>query len=261
MARTVDDAAHARRRQSFLEAAGRVIERKGYEQMTVQDVLDDVGQSKGAFYHYFDSKQALVKGLVGRLSEAIFTHLEQRVSAPDLSALDKLTCLFRESSQLKLERKGLWSALLPMWLSAGNAAVRERASSQVRERMTPVLGQIIAQGVTEGVFTTQHPHQVARMIFVIREDFGHVVMDLLTTPAPGHPDHAQVEQAVAAYNETLERVLGAPTGSLHPLDAADLMAWLDRSDTGAAAPAAHAETATVSGLAAQVRRTRGRDDQ
>ncbi|HIE93389.1 MAG TPA: TetR/AcrR family transcriptional regulator, partial [Acidobacteria bacterium] len=117
MARTVDDAAHAQRRQSFLEAAGRVIERKGYEQMTVQDVLDDVGQSKGAFYHYFDSKQALVEGLVGRLSKAIFTHLEQRVSAPDLSALDKLTCLFRESSQLKLERKGLWSALLPMWLS------------------------------------------------------------------------------------------------------------------------------------------------
>ena len=240
MARTKDDVAHARRRRSFLEAAGRVIERKGYEQMTVQDVLDDVGQSKGAFYHYFDSKHALVEGLVDDESEAIFTHVEQRVSAPGLSALDKLTCLFRESSQLKLERKGLWSALLPMWLSDGNAAVRERASLQVRERMAPLLGRIITEGVADGVFTTRYPRQVAGMIFVMLEDFRHVLMAVLTTPDPGPRDRIRVEQAVAAYHEALERVLGAPTGSLQLLDAADVMAWVDRSDTGLAASPAPA---------------------
>ena len=213
-----------------------MIERKGYEQMTVQDVLDDVRQSKGAFYHYFDSKQALVEGLVDDQGRAMFRHLEQRMDAPGLSAVDKLGCLFRESSRVKLERKGLWSALLPMWLSDGNAAVRERASSHVRERLAPWLGQIITEGVAEGVFTTAYPRQVGRMVLAMLEDFRHIVMEVLTTPEPGARDRVQVEQAVAAFHETLERVLGAPPGSLSLLDPADVMAWVDSSHTRPAAP-------------------------
>jgi AcrR family transcriptional regulator len=52
---------HRQRRDTFLDAAQRLVQTKGYERMTVQDVLDDVGTSKGAFYHYSDSKQALLE--------------------------------------------------------------------------------------------------------------------------------------------------------------------------------------------------------
>ena len=67
MARTLDPSAHAVRRDTFLDAAQRLIQSKGYEQMSVQDVLADVGTSKGAFYHYFDSKAALLEGVVDRM--------------------------------------------------------------------------------------------------------------------------------------------------------------------------------------------------
>lgn len=240
MARTKDDVAHAQRRQCFLEAAGRLTERKGYEQMTVQDVLDEVRQSKGAFYHYFDSKQALVEGLVDDQGRAMCRRLELRVGAPGLSAVEKLVRLFRESNQMKLERQGLWSALLPMWLSDGNAAVRERASAQVRERMVPVLAQIITEGVGEGVFTTTYPDQVGRMVFAMLEDFKHSLMGVMTLSEPGERGRARVEQAIAAFHETLERVLGAPPASLHLLDAGEVMAWVDRSERGAVAASAPA---------------------
>jgi AcrR family transcriptional regulator len=236
MARTVDDVAHAQRRQCFLDAAGRVIERKGYEQMTVQDVLDDVGQSKGAFYHYFDSKQALVEGLVDEQGKAMLAHLERRLDAPGLSAIDKLVCLFRESSRFKLERRGLWRALLPMWLSDGNAAVRERAALHIQERLAPVLGEIISEGVVAGVFVTAYPRQVGRMVFAMLEDFRRIVMEVLTTSVVDARDRARVEEAVAAFHETLERVLGAGAGTLHLLEAADVMAWVDGAAAGAAVP-------------------------
>ena len=51
MARTLDPDAHAQRRQAFLEVAAQVIERKGYEGMTIQDILNTMQASKGAFYH------------------------------------------------------------------------------------------------------------------------------------------------------------------------------------------------------------------
>jgi AcrR family transcriptional regulator len=251
MARTVDDVARAQRRQCFLEAAGRVIERKGYEQMTIQDVLDDVGQSKGAFYHYFDSKRALVEGLVDDQGKAMFAHLERRLDAPGLSAVDKLVCLFRESSRLKLERKGRWRALLPMWLSDGNAAVRERASLHVQERLAPLLGQIISEGVAARVFATEYPHQVGRMVVAMLEDFQHIVMAVLTRRDVGARDRARVEQAVAAFHETLERVLGAGPGTLHLLEAADVMAWVDQADVDPTDSPSSASMVPLSGHAGQ----------
>ena len=44
MARTVDTEAHAVRREAFVDAAQRLMQAKGYEQMSVQDVLDEVGR-------------------------------------------------------------------------------------------------------------------------------------------------------------------------------------------------------------------------
>ena len=64
MARTVDTGAHAVRREAFVDTAQRLMQAKGYEQMSVQDVLDELDASRGAFYHYFDSKAALLEAVV-----------------------------------------------------------------------------------------------------------------------------------------------------------------------------------------------------
>ena len=51
MARTLNLEAHAVRRDCFVDAAQRLIQVRGYEQLSIQDVLDEAHASKGAFYH------------------------------------------------------------------------------------------------------------------------------------------------------------------------------------------------------------------
>ena len=48
MARTVNVAVHAVRREAFVEAAQRLMQTKGYEQMSIQDLLDELDASRGA---------------------------------------------------------------------------------------------------------------------------------------------------------------------------------------------------------------------
>ena len=48
MARTVDTEAHAIRREAFVEAAQRLIQTKGYDQMSIQDVLGELDASSSA---------------------------------------------------------------------------------------------------------------------------------------------------------------------------------------------------------------------
>lgn len=93
MARTLDPEAHATKRDVFLDAAQRLIAVKGYEQASIQDVLTEANTSKGAFYHYFDSKAALLDGVVARMVDAALLSVEPVVEHRDLPATDKLRAL------------------------------------------------------------------------------------------------------------------------------------------------------------------------
>lgn len=63
MARTVNEQEYASKRNDILNTARQLIFTKGYEQMTIQDMLNELKISSGAFYHHFDSKPAVLKGI------------------------------------------------------------------------------------------------------------------------------------------------------------------------------------------------------
>lgn len=49
------------RKESILKTAERLFFEKGYEETSIQDILDALSISKGGFYHYFESKIALLE--------------------------------------------------------------------------------------------------------------------------------------------------------------------------------------------------------
>jgi AcrR family transcriptional regulator len=70
------EAARSARRQDLVDAAWRVIARKGYRDLTVDDVCAEAGVSKGAFYGYFTRKQDLLVALLEEDAAALATLLE-----------------------------------------------------------------------------------------------------------------------------------------------------------------------------------------
>src|SRR5260370_17721974 len=118
MARTVNATLHMVRRDAFLDVAQRLIQAKGYEAMSVQDVLDELDASRGAFYHYFDSKQALLEAVVDRMVDAGLAAVEPIVEDPDLDAIRKLEHFFAGIGRGKTDRKPFLLALPQRWISA-----------------------------------------------------------------------------------------------------------------------------------------------
>jgi AcrR family transcriptional regulator len=79
------------RRVAFVDAAARLIQTKGFERMSVQDLLDAPGASRGAFYHYFDSKVELLAAVVERMVEDGMAAVRPVLADPGLSPGEKLT--------------------------------------------------------------------------------------------------------------------------------------------------------------------------
>ena len=105
MARTVNHANRTIRRDAFVDAAQRFIASKGYEQMSVQDVLDALDASRGAFYHYFDSKVVLLEAVIERMVVEAAARVERILADPDVSALANLSRLLTDIADYKI-----WSA-------------------------------------------------------------------------------------------------------------------------------------------------------
>ena len=57
------------RRGELLAASEKLFYTKGYENTSVQDILDAVGFSKGGFYHHFDSKLAVLEAICQQRAE------------------------------------------------------------------------------------------------------------------------------------------------------------------------------------------------
>jgi TetR/AcrR family transcriptional regulator, repressor for uid operon len=68
------------RRERILDAFELCIQRAGFHRTTMQDVAREAGMSAGNLYRYFESKEALVSGMIGRDRErfgADFRHVAQ----------------------------------------------------------------------------------------------------------------------------------------------------------------------------------------
>lgn len=228
MARTLDPVAQAVRRDAFLDAAQRLIQAKGYAQMSIQDVLAELSASKGAFYHYFDSKAALLEGVVSRMVDVSTMSLAQMVADPRRSALDKFDGVFSGVATFKAERKELILALGPAWLSDENAVTREKFRHRSIAALTPILASIIRQGAAEGDFVVASPDHTARVFASLVSGANEAAMQLLYASLAGTVPIGEVEQALAAFGDAFERVLGAEPGALRfDKRLAALREWFD----------------------------------
>ena len=225
MPRTLNPVAHAIKRDAFLDVAERLIRTKGYEQMTVQDVLDELDASKGAFYHYFDTKQALLEAVVERMADAALAVIEPITADPDLPAAARLQAVFSMAGRWKTERSDLLLGLMRSWYSDENDLVRLRVARAGSARVTPILAGIVRQGTAEGAFSPTSPDHAAAILMTLLTGSSDAVGQLALERQDGRTSVEEVERFMAAYGEAIERILGLPAGSFVLIDARSLHVW------------------------------------
>jgi AcrR family transcriptional regulator len=225
MPRTVNATLHTVRRDAFLDVAQRLIQAKGYEEMSVQDVLDELDASKGAFYHYFSSKQALLEAVVERFADGAMAALAPVLADPDLPAQRKLESVFAGIARWKAERKDLVLAIMEVWSSDSNALVREKLRRMTVSRVVPMLSAVVEQGIEDGAFRVSSPEETATVFVSLMQGFQELAIEYFIARQAGAITFEFVQRRVAAFTEAFERILGIPLGSLTLTDEPTLHFW------------------------------------
>jgi TetR/AcrR family transcriptional repressor of nem operon len=227
MARVVKEEAHVARRNEILDVSLQLVYSKGYGKMTIQDILDQLQISKGAFYHYFDSKVAVLEALIERMVvEQMEPQFLSMVRDPHLTALEKLQYYFDIAVRWKTAKKALMMELVKVWYSDENALARQKMFAMMVTHVTPLFIEIIHQGVQEGTFSTPYPEYASQVNVNLIQALGDTFAKMLLSGKAKHNNTLQeAENLIVAYNDALERVLGAPKGSIHLMDTDALKEW------------------------------------
>jgi len=213
------------RREAFLDAGQKLIQAKGYEAMSIQDVLEEVPASRGAFYHYFDSKQALLEGVVDRFADAAMTTLQPVIDDPNLPALRKLEQIFGGIAAFKAERKELVLAIMDVWTADSNAIVREKLRRMTVRLLHPLLTGVIRQGIREDVIKAGSPEDLATVLVSLMQGFQELALQYFMARQAGTITFEYVVDKFSAYTEAFEAILGIEKGSLMLIDEPTLRFW------------------------------------
>jgi len=220
------------RRNEILDAAQRLVYSKGYESMTIQDILNDVEISKGAFYHYFPSKHALLEGLIDRSIVQATNFVAPVLEDPELSSLEKLTRYFDKISSWKISQKAYMIQLLRVWYLDENSLLRQKMATAGIEFLSPILFNLINQGVAEGAMNVENPQTTTKVVYSLMiclgENLGNVI---LSSDQPGSkqsiPESIKIMQdTTKAYTNAIERVLGVREGSIILVSDTVLEEWI-----------------------------------
>lgn len=214
------------RKEEFLDLAEELFADLGYENTSVDRLISGLGVSKGAFYHHFKSKSDLLNAALERLLLRAEAQLEEVLAAkaPALEKLQKfIVTLDSATKQNRMSSLQIGEFLL----QDANAVLLVRHRRAARDRFVPVLTTIIEQGVGEGDFHLDNPQLVAQVVWEIGEAMEEAMARplILATDNPIEPN--QFLSIYNTYVRAIERVIGAPEGSLSLVDEIMLQSWIE----------------------------------
>ena len=187
------------RKQEILDASLRLFAKQGFIQTTINDILDAVGIAKGAFYHYFASKDEVLEQIIEHIVEYTSITARRLAANKKMPVVDRIFAIL--SSQ---KLRGDQQQIILTLHQSGNELFHLLSQQAVIASLTPILGEVVAEGVASGELATDYPRQAVAMI---------LTSAMMLTDVDSPLADEDQEQTLLALLVGAERLLGAKPGS------------------------------------------------
>ncbi|MEV6683595.1 helix-turn-helix domain-containing protein [Streptomyces erythrochromogenes] len=189
------------RRAEIVAAARRLFESRGYDDVTMNEVVADLAVAKGTVYHYFRSKEELLEAVVTDIVKQATERMRQVVEAADGGPVERLAALV-SAGRVAGENEQVLHHLH----RSQNAGMHTRLLAVAIELQAPLYAEVLREGTEAGAFQVDHPLEAAEFLLS--------GIQFLTDEgvAPWSPE--TLTRRARALPALAEQLLGAPEGSL-----------------------------------------------
>lgn len=145
----------AETRREILAVAHRLFTTIGYRKTTVADIAAELGMSPANVYRFFDSKKAINEAvaelLLGEIGDELEAIAADKDRAPAIRLEDALRALARLSEERFMTNKRMYDMVEDAMAESWGVCQR------YVERVSDILGRLVAEGKETGDFTVDDP--------------------------------------------------------------------------------------------------------
>ena len=178
-----------KRKLELLKIAYEMFLTKGYENTSVDTIIEEVGIAKGTYYYYFQSKEQMLEEVCMMMISSQEENAKQILEA-DIPIPQKVVGIIASFRPTPNEQEIGDTLNRPE-----NALMHEKVMHAIVDTVTPLVAQVVEQGIDEGIFACDHVYERVRMILLV----SNTLFD----------DYSFTGNDVEVFTDLIEKLLGA----------------------------------------------------
>ena len=181
-----------RRKNELIKIAYKKFLENGYEQTSVDEIIEEAQIAKGTYYYYFQSKEQMLEEVV-EMMMAKGSERAAEVLKSDLSVPEKIVGImlaYRPMADELIIRDTL--------NRPENILLHDRINKKQVADVVPLLSEVVREGIRQEVFECEQIEERVKMILIISRIFD---------------DGDYTRNDVIAFIDLVEKLLGAKPGA------------------------------------------------
>jgi AcrR family transcriptional regulator len=160
-------AAILERRQELITVAAQLFLKQGYENTTVQQIIDSLNLAKGTYYYHFQSKEDILIAVSDKLISDTRTKLIAIHKQNDKDVLWRIREILSIFHDDFYRNRKIWKLVY----HDKNIAMHKQVTKIGGKRFTPLLTDVIREGMEKDLVHVPHAHETAQALISIFDIF------------------------------------------------------------------------------------------
>ena len=183
-----------KRKQELLKIAYDMFLSRGYEDTSVDEIIEVAQIAKGTYYYYFSSKEQMLEEVIGMMIESE-TEAAKQILGSGIPVQQKIVGIITSIKPVETEQPIRDALLRPE-----NVLMHDKIRKKLIEVMVPLLSETVEEGADEGLFSCDNIPERVRMLLIISNDLFN--------------EHAFSARDISVFIDITEKLLGAEKGTM-----------------------------------------------
>lgn len=183
------------RKQELIQTAYQLFITKGYENTTIDEIIEKANVAKGTYYYHFENKEQILEEVVNMMIDKSIERAKE-VLASNLNLEEKLISTIFNLRAMPDEKIVQDAIHAPE-----NIILHKKTNDRLIEKSTPIISELVREAKEIGLFNCDDniEERVKMTLILSNEMFDHTTV---------------TASSITVFIDTLEKIYGAKKGTL-----------------------------------------------
>ena len=183
-----------KRKKELLKIAYDMFLAQGYENTSVDEIIERAQIAKGTYYYHFQSKERMLEEVIDMIIDSEAKMAEQIITM-DIPVPQKIVMMITSMKPTEAEQP-IKNALF----QPENVLMHHKVRKKLITVITPLLSEVIKEGVNEGIFECDNITERVKMLLIISDGTFN--------------EGSFSERDISVFIDMTEKLLGAENGTM-----------------------------------------------